>query len=73
MICHSHWLSHRSEDKIALTKLSVSNQHASYLNTHGLDPEFRQRLSEKLKKKKAMFSMKVVEAINLNITTSVNK
>lgn len=39
-----------SEDKSALTKLSVSNQRVSYLGTHGLAPGFRQILC-KVKKK----------------------
>ena len=40
-----------AEDKIALTKLSISNQHASYLNTHGITPEFKKRIFGKAHKR----------------------
>lgn len=43
-----------------MTKLSVSNQHASYVNTHGIAPEFKKHLSEKLKN--GMFSLNMDEA-----------
>lgn len=49
-----------AEDKNALTRLSVSNQHVSYVNTHGIAPEFKKRLSEKLKN--CMFSLNIDEA-----------
>lgn len=29
-----------AEGTTGLTKLSISNQHASYMNTHGIAPEF---------------------------------
>ena len=32
-----------AEDRIALTKRFISNQHASYLNTHGITPEFKKK------------------------------
>ena len=59
-----------AQDKNALCKLTVSNQHASYLNTHGLAPELKKRLCEKLKK--ATFSMNVDEATNHNMDKVLN-
>ncbi len=59
-----------AEDKNALAKLSVSNNHASYLNTHGLAPEFKRQLTEKLKK--VTFSMNVDEATNLKTDKVLN-
>lgn len=38
-----------TDDKNALTKLSVSNQHTSYMNTHGIASKFKKGLSDKLK------------------------
>src|SRR4029434_3970555 len=35
---------------VCLTKLSISNQHASYFNTQGITPEIKIRISEKQKK-----------------------
>ena len=57
-------------DKNVSAKLSVSNQHASYLNTHGLAPEFKKRLWEKLKQ--APFSMNIEDATNLNMDKVLN-
>lgn len=59
-----------AEDKNALKKLSVSNQLASYLNTHAVAPEFRQRLSKKLLKN--MFSMNIDEATNVSMDKMLN-
>lgn len=57
-------------DKNVLAKLSVSNNHASYLNTHCLAPEFKRQLTEKLKK--VTFSMNVDEATNLKTNRILN-
>ena len=57
-------------DKNVSAKLSVSNQHASYSNTHGLAPEFKKRLWEKLKQ--APFSMNIDDATNLNTDKVLN-
>lgn len=45
-----------------MSKLPVSNWHASHLNTHGTATVFSQHLSEKLKE--AKFSKKIDEAPN---------
>ncbi len=57
-------------DKNVLTKLSVSNQHASYMNTHGIAPEFKKRLSDKLKG--CIFSLNVDEATTQNMEKILN-
>lgn len=59
-----------AEDKKALTSLSVSNQHASYMNTHGIALQFKKCLSEKLKK--CMFSLNVDEPTTLNMDKILN-
>ncbi|KAL7379553.1 hypothetical protein ABVT39_001232 [Epinephelus coioides] len=59
-----------AEDKNTLTKLSVSNQHASYLSTHDVAPEFKQRLSKKPPKN--MFSMNIDEATNVSMDKKLN-
>lgn len=59
-----------AEDKNALAKLSISNNHASYLNTHGLAPEFKRQLAEKLKK--ATFSINVDKATHLKTDKVLN-
>src|SRR4029434_1524287 len=55
---------------VCLTKLSISNQHASYFNTHGITPEFKRRISEKLKND--MFSLNADEATNKNMEKVLN-
>ena len=59
-----------AEDKIALTKLSISNQHARYFNTHGIKSEFKRCILEKLKN--GMFSLNVDEATNKNMDKVLN-
>lgn len=59
-----------AEDKNALTRLSVSNQHASCVNTHGIAPEFKKHLSEKLNK--CMFSLNIDEASSQNMDKILN-
>lgn len=59
-----------AEDRPALAHLSVSRQHASYLLTHGISPEFKKRLSEKLKN--AMFSVNIDEATDKSMDRILN-
>ncbi|XP_049334435.1 uncharacterized protein LOC125801679 [Astyanax mexicanus] len=59
-----------AEDRAALSHLSVSRQHTSYLLTHGIAPEFKHRLSEKLGN--GMFSLNVDEATNKNMDKIMN-
>lgn len=53
-----------AKDKIALTHMSLSRQHASYLITYGISPEFKKSLSEKLKN--GIFSLNIDEATNIH-------
>ncbi len=53
-----------------MTRLSVSNQHASYVNTHGIAAEFKNRLSEKLKN--CMFSLNIDEASSQSMDRILN-
>ncbi|KAL0149030.1 hypothetical protein M9458_055645, partial [Cirrhinus mrigala] len=59
-----------AEDRPALAHLSVSRQHASYLLTHGISPEFKKRLSEKLKN--GMFSVNIDEATDKSMDKILN-
>lgn len=59
-----------AEDGTALAQLSVSRQHASYLLTHGISPEFKKRLSEKLRS--SMFSLNIDEATDKNMDRIMN-
>lgn len=53
-----------AKDKIALTHLSLSRQYASYLITHGISPDFKKSLYEKLKN--GIFSLNIDEATNIH-------
>lgn len=55
-------------DKAALSRMS--NQLASYFNTHGITPEFKRQLSNKLKND--MFSLNMDEATNNNMDKVLN-
>lgn len=59
-----------AEDKTALSKLSLSNQQVSYLNTHGLALQFKKDLSDKLEK--TMFSLNIDESTNNNVDRILN-
>ncbi len=59
-----------AEDKLALTHLSVSRQHAGYLITHGILPEFKRNLSDKLKNN--MFSLNIDEATDKSMDKILN-
>ena len=58
-----------AEDRPALAHLSVSRQHASYLLTHGISPEFK-KLSEKLHH--TMFSLNIDEATDKSMDKILN-
>ncbi|XP_052420176.1 uncharacterized protein LOC127964065 isoform X1 [Carassius gibelio] len=58
------------KDKSALSRLSMSNAHASYLCTHGISAYWKSELSSKLKTK--MFSLNVDEATDGNMDRILN-
>lgn len=58
------------KDKSALSRLSVSNAHASYLCTHGIAAHWKNELSTKLKTK--MFSLNADEATDGNMDRILN-
>lgn len=53
-----------AEDQCALSRLSLSNSHASYMCTHGIAAQCKKQLSEKLQNK--MFSLNADEATDVN-------
>ncbi|XP_060786598.1 uncharacterized protein LOC132892255 isoform X1 [Neoarius graeffei] len=59
-----------SEDRSVLSRLSLSNAHASYLSTHGIAPHFKNVFSMKLQTK--MFSLNADEATNANMDKMLN-
>ena len=59
-----------AQDLAALSHLAISRQHTSYLLTHGIAPEFKRQLSEKLKN--CMFSLNVDEATDKNMDKIMN-
>ncbi|XP_028292840.1 uncharacterized protein LOC114455661 [Gouania willdenowi] len=59
-----------AEDRSALSRLSMSNTHASYLSTHGIGAQFKSELSSKLQGH--MFSLTVDESTTTNMDRVVN-
>ena len=59
-----------AEDQSALSRLSISNAHASYLCTHGIAAYCKSELSKKLQAK--MFSLNADEATDVNMDKILN-